>query len=153
MKEIALGKGKIALVDDVDFLHLALNFSWSLHSDGYAYAYVRGSGRKGMKRKLMHQVVAERMGLAITEDIDHEDQDRLNNQRFNLRAATRGQNNVNSDVRKDNKLGVKGVYFCENRYVARISVEGINHQLGRFLTLKEADEAYRAAKKKYYPNL
>jgi hypothetical protein len=43
--------------------------------------------------------------------IDHENRDRLDNRRANLRVCTTQQNNRNISMRKDNTSGYKGVFL------------------------------------------
>lgn len=49
------------------------------------------------------------------KEIDHIDMNQVNNRIINLRLATRSQNEFNKKVRKDNKLGLKGIHFDKNR--------------------------------------
>ena len=78
-------------------------------------------------------------------DIDHDDRNKHNNSFINLRKATKSENISNSGLRKDNKLGIKGVQQQGNRYVARIRKNGKRHYLGSYKTPEEAQEAYKAA--------
>lgn len=87
---------------------------------------------------------------ADARDIDHIDRDGLNNRISNLRLATRGQNNVNSGLRKDNTTGVKGVHPNKDGYMARVYLNGELHHLGTFPTIKEAAEARRKALVRFY---
>ena len=73
-------------------------------------------------------------------DIDHIDGDRVNNAISNLRVATRSQNNANSKVRRDNRLGVKGVSYDKDRGMFSASVCGVS--LGRFDSIEAAKQAY-----------
>ena len=84
------------------------------------------------------------------EDTDHIDGNGLNNRFKNLRLATRGQNKANSRVRKDNKLGVKGVDRYGNKYRARIRINGRLTYLGYFNTAQEASAAYEKAARVYF---
>ncbi|EAE6308139.1 AP2 domain-containing protein [Listeria monocytogenes] len=44
----------------------------------------------------------------------------------------------NKKLRSDNKSGHTGVTFKDNKWVARISVSGVEHHLGSFVTKEEA---------------
>lgn len=131
MKEITLSNGQQTQVSDEDWLYL-VGFSWSLNGDGY----VRRSGDD-----YMHRVVAQRKGLTCLDDIDHEDRDRLNNQRENLRDATRSQNVANSAKHSDSKLP-KGVRRHGLKFQAVICCDGQTLCLGTFGTPGEASDAY-----------
>jgi HNH endonuclease/AP2 domain len=71
--------------------------------------------------------------------VDHEDRDPQNNRWVNLRAATKGQNNINSTKRA-------GVYFdkARNQWAAEIGTRPKKVFLGRFAT-REAAVAARSA--------
>jgi hypothetical protein len=57
--------------------------------------------------------------------LDHINGDRSDNRIANLREATNSQNMQNSTIRKDNRLGVKGVRLNdEGRFIARIRIDG-----------------------------
>jgi hypothetical protein len=156
MKAIELTQGKYALVDDLDYEYL-MQWKWrylqSRHVNGYAarYYYI-GSGHATRIHKvvLMHRVIATRMGLDITgQQIDHKNandpDNKLNNQRSNLRVATNGQNGANQTLRRHNTTGYKGVYQHDARWQARIRAAGQYHYLGTYGTPEEAARAYDMA--------
>lgn len=64
----------------------------------------------------------------------------------NCRWATRTEQNCNQRLRKDNKTGLVGVYFCYGKYITGISFKGKHKHLGTFNTAKEARQAYEKAK-------
>lgn len=82
--------------------------------------------------------------------LDHKDTNSLNNTISNLRKCTFSQNNSNHTVRKTNKLGVKGVTKCRNKYRATITKDNKRIHLGCFNTIEEAADAYRLASVKYH---
>lgn len=86
-------------------------------------------------------------GCFPTELIDHIDGDRLNNRINNLREATLTQNNQNGRVRKNNKLGVKGVISFRGKFKANINQGSKQFFLGTYDTLQEAHAAYCEAAK------
>lgn len=99
----------------------------------------------------MHNVIGKRMGLC-SEIVDHEDLDKLNNRRENLRAATKGQNNSNRDAQSNNVLGLKGVSYKASRgkYYANIKIGTKTKYLGSFNTAEEAAAAYAKAAKEEF---
>lgn len=80
-------------------------------------------------------------------EIDHINRIRSDNRLSNLREATSSQNKHNASMRTDNTSGLKGVSYSADRrkFVAQISVNGKNQNLGRFSTDQEAAAAYRNA--------
>lgn len=59
------------------------------------------------------------------EEIDHEDQNRSNNSKDNLRAVTHAENSKNRR-RNASRTGAHGIWYCDTRrrYVAEITVDG-----------------------------
>jgi hypothetical protein len=87
-----------------------------------------------------------------TADIDHIDANRSNNAIRNLRHGSRSHNNANW-VTTNNKHGVRGVYYMNNRakpWVARIHMRRKCIHLGCFSTEEEAGAAYREAARHYF---
>lgn len=78
-------------------------------------------------------------------EIDHKDNNGLNNSIDNLRIATRSQNNTNRGKLKTNTSGFKGVTFIKskNRWKAQLSIGKINKSFGLFKTPQQAYEAYK----------
>ena len=110
MKQIKLSQGKIALVDDEDFEYLN---QWKWHISGSKYSYAcrnipKGDGKR--KKILMHRQI---LGLLNVKTFcDHRDHNTLNNQKNNLRVATRSQNAANRIPFGSSKyLGVHLVVF------------------------------------------
>lgn len=147
MKKIALSKGLFALVDDSDYGWLS-RFKWyaSTRKTGSPYAARTHMGFKGRPTNtLMHRQI---MSTPSRLEIDHKDGNGLNNQRSNLRVATRNENSWNS--RPSERRAVKGVTFQGHRltsrpWQARIAHNGTQMHLGYFPTKTEAAYAYNAA--------
>lgn len=148
MKCIALSQGKYALVDEEDFDFLNQR-RWRYHSGGYAAAY-GGGGRKNQRTVLMHRVL---LNPPSGQEIDHQNGNRLDNRRSNLRLCTSQQNKANSARRSDNTSGFRGVY-ANKRYgkpwLAKINVGGRQIHLGAFSDKIEAAEAYARASVRYF---
>lgn len=77
-------------------------------------------------------------------DIDHINQDGLDNRFENLREATRAQNRCNVGKTIKNTSGWKGVSWhrAQEKWVARIGVGKKRISLGYFEDIREAAEAY-----------
>jgi hypothetical protein len=76
--------------------------------------------------------------------VDHIDNDQMNNKWKNLREATTAQNCQNQGIRKSNTSGFKGVSRIKKtgRWLAQISVGGKSKCIGTFATPEEAHKAY-----------
>lgn len=137
-KVIQLTQGKTTIVDDADFDWLN-QYKWYLGSSrGMFYAKREDRG----KEVKMHRLI---LGLTDPKiEGDHRDRDGLNNQRNNLRVATRSQNCHNRRSRINSFSKYKGVCFKKqtSKWVARIFTNGKNKHLGYFDLEIEAAVAY-----------
>lgn len=148
MKRIALrgkrGAGKFVLVDDEDYLWLN-RMPW--HASGrkdclYAVHDLRINPHKVHSFK-MHRLL---MGNPDTQ-VDHHDGNSLNNQKYNLRVATKFENGRNRKVSRNSTTGYKGVTKRPgyNKWRARIGSVPNRITLGDFNTPQEAARAYNKA--------
>ncbi len=105
---INLGEGYFARID-ADDIELLSRFTWSAHHENdriYARArYKRSTGGDG-QIITMHRLI---MGFPDL-DVDHKNNDGLDNRKENLRIATRQQNNFNK-LRKNTGTNFVGVYL------------------------------------------
>ncbi len=108
MKTIPLDSGGVTQVSDEDFDYLT---TWIWTQLGYYV--VRQYAKKII---LMHIVVFGRMNLPKKEMVDHKDRNPLNNQRENLRAATRYENAINKEKRPGGSSRFIGVSKVPNKY-------------------------------------
>lgn len=152
MKKIPLTRGKFALVDDCDYEYL---MQWSWHTSNgnktlYACRKEKIDGKWATTS--MHRVIAKRMGLDLSEKIDHKSHKGLNNQRYNLREATQKQNGENAELSKANTSGVKGVSWDKRRQKWRAYIKHNRNQifLGRFDNKQDAIKARLAGERKYF---
>ncbi len=132
------------MVDDDMFDKLS-KYNWCV-SSGYA---VRGISRDGGRQWKMHRVI---MKAKKNQWVDHIDGNKLNNQRSNLRFATRLQNSRNRKLNKNSKSGFKGVTWCKKheKWLSSIKLEAQNKHLGYFGTAVEAAVAYDKAAIKHF---
>lgn len=146
MREIPLTKGQVALVDDEDFERVNA-FKWQATWAESIKSFYATHVFPDRSRVFMHRFI---MNTPPDMICDHRDHNTLNNQRSNLRNCTWSQNNMNSKVRSDNRLGIKGVHKKKTRYNARLQANGKCVLNKSFATIEEAVAAYEEAVKKYH---
>jgi phage-related minor tail protein len=137
-----------ALVDDEDYKRLN-KYKWRMNKRGYACTsvWLKGTGKGTVL--LMHRLV---LNTPKGMDTEHRDQNKLNNQKSNLRVATRSQNMMNV-IRKNNPAAhskYKGVSKLnrpnlKNKWLAYIRMDYKMHYFGYYATQEEAAHVYNQA--------
>lgn len=142
MRTIELSQGYVALVDDADYERVSAH-KWSASKTKthvYGIRKVRlADGRS--TSQLLHRFI---MGVNDRKiDVDHDDHNGLNNQRYNLHVATRTQNNNNRQKQGGMTSQFKGVSWDSKRgtWRACITIDGRTKHLGRY---KKSDERLAA---------
>lgn len=154
-KTIPLTRGKVALVDDADHTWLS---QWKWHykpghsgkSDGYAARGIKRNGK--VKIIWMHRFI---LGVEKGQQVDHEDGDKLNNTRANLRQATKftnAQNRPKARRKNGTSSRFKGLTWNKrNRtWRATIMVNGRAIHIGEFFDEIGAAKAYDKAARQYH---
>jgi hypothetical protein len=123
------------LVDDEDH-PLVSQFVWRPYKTGDRVYALSGNGADA--------IAAHRLILRA-DLVDHIDRNGLNNQRHNLRRATKAQNAQNCKIYANNTSGVKGVTWDKSRgkWLYTVAAEGIRRS-GRADTLEDAARAVAA---------
>ena len=146
MKLIKLSNSsRRAKIDDCFFEEISKR-GWFYHL-GYARSHFKLGAM--FKTGAMHRIILPpKKGF----DIDHKNRNGLDNRRCNLRYATRSQNLANSKLPVNNTSGFKGVRFEKDRglWLARIKVNQVTKNLGRYKNKIDAAKAYNAAAIKYF---
>jgi len=147
------------MVDDEDYDKL-MQYNWSVLIDRdrmYAHCIING------KNMQMHRMI---MNAPEDKEIDHIDMNGLNNQKYNLRIATKSQNCQNIKNRGRSKYygvsfhnshhvykridGTLTMVQSKNKWMARINLGGGKRKsVGCFFTDIEAAVAYDKAVKLY----
>lgn len=139
MKVIELNKGRVMIVDD-DTFEWCAQYRWHVNGHGYAFRHDKKDGRR--ITILLHREV---MGNPKGKQIDHKNENKLDNRRQNLRVATHGQNIQNRGALSNNKIGIRGVSRHNSKFRAIIFENGKNRHIGCFDTEEEAARAYATA--------
>lgn len=150
MKKVPLSKGYVAVVDDDDFDWVS-QWKWTAQETVkpgkvYAVRYTKG-GRLHRRRVRMHR---ELIGVNDPNlEVDHRDNNGLNNTRENLRVATKSQNQQNREKTPGCSSRFKGVrlhrYNTNRPWGAYIRAAGKLKLLGYFSIEEEAAAAYNSA--------
>lgn len=140
MTHIDVGSGCIALIDDEDF-HRVSPYPWRIRSDGYVQRTWMIHG--GANYELLHRFITN---AGQDEIVDHENTDRWDCRKENLRIATLSQNSANRSFPGP----WKGIFEHEGKWKARIKINQQNIYLGSFQTPEEAAYAYDVAAKKLF---
>jgi hypothetical protein len=138
-------------------------FTWKVRRKGVALGSEAGTNAK-KKQKYYRQINIESTlylshrlawlyvhGKFPDGQIDHIDGEGLNNRITNLRDVTNRENSMNRRIPINNNSGVIGVSFDKQngKWLAQISTELGNKNLGRFADIEGAVAARKAADIKY----
>lgn len=151
MKTIPLTRGKVAVVDDADYAKVS-TAKWSANptqTPGKFYAALKSNGGNGKNTTVyMHRLIVD---AKPGEEVDHKNNDGLNNQRSNLRVCTRTQNEWNKGLGRNNKSGYFGVYRGPTfqRWRSQVIVGRKLISFGYYDTAEEAARAYDARIKEF----
>lgn len=153
---IKLSKGLVVKVDEIDFM-FCNQYNWSAKSNGGNKIYAIRSSRlceKGpRKHKYMHREILINRGIDLEGlEVDHVNGNSLDNTFSNLRIVNKAQNQWNVPNSTRNTSGRKGVNWdaFSGKWLARITVQGKQINLGRFPTFETACNARRQAESEFH---
>lgn len=138
-----------ALIDATDAEWIG-QWAWRLSNQGYAVRSERVSGK--FTRIHMHRALL-RLSEGDGFEGDHQDRDRLNNRRGNLRSLLEGKNGQNVPSYKNSTSAYRGVSWHpgSGKWMARVKVNKEQHFLGYFTDELEAAETARQARARLLP--
>jgi hypothetical protein len=113
-QSIPLTRGQTAFVDDENYPELS-QYRWRLNSSGYAVRSYKASGKE-IVVCLHREIMQAPRGLVV----DHQDGNKLNCTKANLRLITQQENLMNRRCFKNNRCGYKGVTRQHGKWHARI---------------------------------
>ena len=145
MKTVTLSNGKMVSVSNCDYAYVR---RWTWNCVGGKYA----QRKHGHRYIYMHHAIARRKSITYWKRIDHENQNTFDNCRRNLRPASRSDNGANRRKQTNNTSGFKGVCWhkAANKWMAQITVKGVNHYIGLFKSRLAAARAYNQAARRYF---
>lgn len=116
------------------------------NKQGYLYANLRGTPIKAARAAWVF-ISGDWPPEGL--DVDHINGDRGDNRKENLRLVTPTENSRNKRIARNNKSGVSGVRWCEqrDRWEAKINGGPNEIHLGSYFTKDEAVAARQAAEK------
>lgn len=125
-------------LDDVEFVS---EYRWSIDGNGYAVSNIL--------KKTLHTILVKG---GKSEVIDHRNQNKLDNRKFNLRIASKSLNSINSKMNKNNKTGVKGVFFYKrkNKFIAYLTLNKKRIDFGYFENIEDAIKARLNGELEYF---
>ena len=135
---IELATGEEVLVDAEDFERVSQH-KWQIHPKGYA---------KG-RLQYMHRFI---MNAPKNMQIDHINDNKLDNRKSNLRLCTNAQNQMSKGLQSNNTSGYRGVYWDKkhNRWGSIIKFNQKQIRLGFYDDVKEAARVYDSKAKELF---
>jgi hypothetical protein len=140
-------KGYNIQIDDED-AERVMSHAWWVSSapeiDGHILCFSAKIGKKSVK---LHRFI---MGATAGRIVDHQDGNRLDNRKQNLRVCGLGDNNRNLGISLRNTSGYKGVTKRGNKWEANIKFNGEHIYLGRYDSAEKAAEIYNQKAKELF---
>ena len=132
------------VIIDIEDLERILEHKWRLGTWGYAEAKIDG------KSVLMQRFILDEFDPYKIPD--HDNRNRLDNRKRNLKIADKSLNAVNTGLRVNNTSGVTGVSWVKRLQLWRayINYKGERIELGNYKNLNDAIIARLNAENKYY---
>jgi hypothetical protein len=121
---------------DLTDYELIKNYCWMKNDQRYIVTREKTSKKNIRQHRLIMNVLDKN-----EIQIDHANNKRFDNRKFNLRFANKQQNQANRMANSNNKLGEKGVQEINGKYVARISFDKKEFNLGSFENIEDAINA------------
>ena len=128
---------------DLEDYNKIKDYCWYVESDGYVRCLYKGN------KIYLHRIITNcPNGLCI----DHINRKPYDNRKFNLRLATKRQNNKNTTLKSNNKSGVIGVcwYARDKKWEANITVDYQTVHLGKFANKDDAIKSRLQAEADYF---
>ena len=112
----------------------------------------RKSVRIDGKLYLVHRIIFMMHYGYFPKIVDHIDNNSLNNLIENLRPATKSQNQHNANISKNNKSGIKGIYWhkANSKWKLQFKLNGKKMYFGEYNDIDYAKFVVEAMRYKYH---
>lgn len=132
---------------DVEDLDLVIKYKWVLGTWGYAETKTKNKSIL-MQRLILNEFSTDKIP-------DHDNRNKLDNRKSNLRIVDKSFNAINTNIRTSNTSGVTGVSWNKNANLWRayINYQGKRIELGHKKDFKEAVVLRLNAENKYYTGM
>jgi hypothetical protein len=134
---------------DLDDYDKIKDYCWFETNQGYIQANTtNGDKIDGRGFIKLHRLVTNNQWKYV----DHINRNKFDNRKANLRECSRSQNGMNRDLYANNKSGITGVYYNEdkNRYEVSVKINCQQQYLGCFTDKTDAIKCRLHAEAKYY---
>lgn len=139
---------------DLEDLEKVINFPYTWFSkynhtndEYYVVASEYHPELQRSKQVFLHQFLTNANG----KDVDHVNNDTLDNRKSNMRVVEESNNSKNRKGRnKNNKSGYRNVSFINGKWIVQLQVDGKNKRLGSFDDVHEAGKFAEEMRQKYY---
>ena len=139
---------------DLEDLERVINFPYTWfakynHTNGeyYATASVYHPELQQSRPIFLHQFLMNENG----KDVDHKNNDTLDNRKSNMRVAEERNNSKNRKGKnKNNTSGHRNVCLVDGKWVVQLQIDGKNTRLGKFDDVHEAGKFAEEMRQKYY---
>lgn len=141
--------GFFEIILDNDSVERCKNIYWSINKHTNKKGNTTFFYATNSKKGLLHRFLSKaRKGF----EVDHINQNTLDNRNSNLRVVTSSQNKMNREKQSNNKSGYKGVCWVERfgKWMAHIRINKKQINLGYFESIEDAIKERKDAEKQYF---
>lgn len=147
-------KASLWTIVDLDDLEKVINFPYTWYAkynhtnnEYYVVASVYHPELQQTRPIFLHQFLTNANG----KDVDHENNDTLDNRKSNMRVVVESNNSKNRKGRnRNNKSGYRNVSLIKGKWVVQLQIDGKNKRLGSFDDVHEAGKFAEEMRQKYY---
>lgn len=139
---------------DLEDLERVINFPYTwfakynhTNNEFYVVASVYHPELQQSRPIFLHQFLMNANG----KDVDHENNDTLDNRKSNMRVVEESNNSKNRKGRnRNNKSGYRNVSLIKGKWVVQLQIDGKNTKIGSFDDVHEAGKFAEEMRQKYY---
>lgn len=139
---------------DLEDLERVINFPYTwfakynhTNNEYYVVASVYHQDLQQSRPIFLHQFLMDANG----KDVDHKNNNTLDNRKSNMRIVEESNNSKNRKSRnKNNKSGYRNVSFYKGKWIVQMQIDGKNKKIGSFDDVHEAGKFAEEMRQKYY---